>query len=82
MVTEVLSPGSLYSKAEKKEFDRLTKLQSKMDFTHADANDPGLLNEILVARGGGLARRAPSGCRRAVGVGAAHIRPVLGMETR
>ena len=47
IVTEVLTAGSLYGKAQRAEFNRLVKLASKMDFAHADANDPTLLNEMI-----------------------------------
>ena len=60
LVTEVLSSGSLYAKANKKEYDRLVKLAAKMDFVHADANDPSVLNEMIWKSVKGLNSKMPA----------------------
>ena len=60
IVTEVLTAGSLYAQAQKAEFNRLVKLASKMDFVHADANDPALLNEMIWKSVKGMASKMPA----------------------
>jgi YVTN family beta-propeller protein len=60
IVTEVLTSGSLYAIAEKAEFNRLVKLASKMDFAHADANDPALLNEMIWKSVKGMNSKMPA----------------------
>ena len=60
LVTEVLSSGSLYAKADRKEFNRLVQLAAKMDFIHADANDPDLLNEMIWKSVKGMGSKLPA----------------------
>ena len=58
-VTEVLTSGSLYAKANPKEFNRLVSREKKMDFAHADANDPALMNELVWKAVKGLNAKTP-----------------------
>ena len=60
IVTESLAPGSLYAKANIKEFNRLMNLAMKMDWANADANDPAVLNDMIWKSVKGLNSKMPA----------------------
>ena len=59
-VTEVLTPGSVYAKANPKEFNRLIQLEKTLNFTDADANDPAIMNELVWKAVKGLNAKIPA----------------------
>lgn len=60
IVTESLAPGSLYAKANLKEFNRLMQVAAKMDWADADANDPTVLNDMIWKSVRGLNSKMPA----------------------
>jgi YVTN family beta-propeller protein len=60
IVGEVLSAGMYETKLEKQEFKRLMALASKMDWVHADANDPALMNEMIWKSVKGMTSKLPA----------------------
>ena len=60
IITEVLTPGTYYTKAQKQEYRRMVALASKMDLVHADAADPALLNEMIWKSVKGITAKMPT----------------------
>ncbi len=59
-VTEVLTSGSTYAKANPKEWNRLVNLEKTLNFADADANDPAIMNELVWKSVKGLGAKVPA----------------------